>query len=105
MISNDYLKQTCANSHAMACLLQSEIKKLNKKDLNFRYPVQANVIFLQMTPELLGYLQSYFIGVDEWGRDEEENKWVLVRVMTSYSTTKEKVFEFIEALKSYYKQE
>ncbi len=89
---NDLWRKNAENANKMAKLLADEAKKI--KGIEIVYPVQANAVFVKLPKEKIErFRQKTFFYV--W--DAEKG---IVRWMTSFATTEEDVYEFLDLIKS-----
>jgi threonine aldolase len=65
----------------------------------FKYPPEANAVFVSMPLALSDFLETKYRGLGEWELDGKDN--VVVRLMTSHSTTEEKVRTFVQWIASW----
>jgi threonine aldolase len=88
---NDLWKETATNSNKMAQLLKQEVSKI--PEVKITMPVEANGVFAQIPREITQPLQEKFFFYP-WNEKKSEVRW-----MTSFDTTKEDIYEFVELIK------
>jgi threonine aldolase len=90
-LANDLWKKLATHSNKMAALLAAELSKL--PDIHITQKVQANGVFAILPENVIAELQKrYFFYI--WNESFHE-----IRLMTSFDTTEEAVYSFIEDLK------
>merc|ERR1719354_909142 len=103
LISDSFLEKNCGHAVKMSSMLKQGLEEIDTKNLiSYPYPVQANVVFPALPPSLCSHLEKNFSGMDVW--EIEEGKSV-VRLMTSWSTSEEKVEEFLRGVREWYEGE
>lgn len=92
LLKDDLWKKNAAHANAMAKLLEQRVRK-DFPQFPILYPVEANSIFLRLSPKIIPELQkaSFF-----WVWDEANS---IVRWMTSWDTTPEDIESFLKILK------
>ena len=91
MLRDDHWAKNASNANSMALYLASEIDKID--ELKVRYKVEANAVFAVTSNKLANHLSSKF-GFYIW--DESVG---LIRLMTSFNTTKKDIDIFIKEIK------
>ena len=89
---NDLCRKNAENANRMAELLAEKVSLIN--GVKIVYPVQANAVFAALPKDKIEEIQkkSFFY---KW--DEERG---IVRWMTSFSTSEEDVYEFVDKVRS-----
>jgi threonine aldolase len=88
---NDLWKETATHSNKMAQILKQEISKI--PEVKITMPVEANGVFAQIPREITQRLQEKFFFYP-WNEKKSEVRW-----MTSFDTTEEEIYEFVELIK------
>jgi len=88
---NDLWKKTASHSNKMAQLLAEEVAKI--PEVTLTEPVEANGVFAIVPQEVIKPLQEQFFFYI-WNEKRSEVRW-----MTSWDTTEEEIFEFVELIK------
>jgi threonine aldolase len=87
---NDLWKETAAHSNKMAKLLEAEVAKI--PEIKITQPVEANGVFAEVPKEIIKPLQEKFFFY-MWNEKRSEVRW-----MTSFDTTKEEIYTFVELI-------
>ena len=93
---NNLWKETATHANKMAKLLESEIAKI--PEIKITQPVDANGVFAIVPREIIEPLQNKFFFY-VWDDTKPEVRW-----MTSFDTTENEVFEFVELIKKLLKK-
>ena len=93
---NNLWKETAAHANKMAKLLESEIVKI--PEIKITQPVDANGVFAIVPREIIEPLQNKFFFY-VWDDTKPEVRW-----MTSFDTTENEVFKFVELIKKLLKK-
>lgn len=88
---NDLWKETATHANKMAKLLEAEIIKIPK--IKITQPIEANGIFAIVPPEIIEPLQKEFFFY-VWDEKNSEVRW-----MTSFDTTEDEIYGFVDLLK------
>jgi threonine aldolase len=88
---NDLWKETATHANKMAKLLEAEVSKI--PEIKITQPVEANGVFAEVPPEIIIPLQQKFFFY-MWNEKRSEVRW-----MTSFDTTEEEIYEFVELIK------
>ncbi|HKJ79665.1 MAG TPA: low specificity L-threonine aldolase [Prolixibacteraceae bacterium] len=88
---DDLWKTTATHSNKMAKLLAEEVGKIPQ--VTITEPVEANGVFAIIPPEIIKPLQERFFFYT-WNEKRSEVRW-----MTSWDTTEEEIYEFVDLLK------
>lgn len=88
---NDLWKETATHANKMAKLLEAEVSKI--PEIKITQPVEANGVFAEVPPEIIEPLQQKFFFY-MWNEKRSEVRW-----MTSFDTTEEEIYEFVELIK------
>ena len=88
---NDLWKQNASHSNDMAKLLVAEVAKI--PEIKITQPVEANGVFAIVPPEIIEPLKEQFFFY-MWNEAISEVRW-----MTSFDTTKEEIYEFVDLIK------
>jgi threonine aldolase len=88
---NDLWKTTAAHANKMAKLLEKEINQI--PEIKITHPVDANGIFAVVPRKIIQPLQEQFFFY-MWDDSKSEVRW-----MTSFDTTEDEIFEFVELIK------
>ena len=87
LLSNDLWLKNATQANQMAQLLAKEISKIS--NMTLAYPTQANAVFVKIDPRYIPLLQKEYMFY-VW--DEKTN---VVRLMTSFNTTPNDVYQFV----------
>ncbi|MFP4349342.1 MAG: threonine aldolase family protein [Thermodesulfobacteriota bacterium] len=91
LLTDDLWWKNASHANAMAKLLAREVERI--PGIRITRKVESNGVFAILPPHLIPGLQrKYFFYV--WNESTSEVRW-----MTSFDTTPEEVFDFIESLK------
>ncbi len=93
---NDLWKETATHSNNMAKLLENEILKI--PELKITQPVEANGVFAIVPRKIIEPLQKEFFFYI-WDDTKNEVRW-----MTSFDTTEEEIYEFVQLIKNLLKR-
>lgn len=88
---NDLWKETATHANNMAKLLESEVSKI--PEIKITQEVVANGIFTLVPPQIIKPLQDKFFFY-VWDEINSEVRW-----MTSFDTTEEEIFSFVNLIK------
>lgn len=88
---NDLWKETASHANKMAKLLQTEVDKI--PEIKITQPVVANGVFAVVPRKIIEPLQNRFFFYI-WDNTKPEVRW-----MTSFDTTEDEIFEFVELIK------
>ncbi|QGY45443.1 aminotransferase class V-fold PLP-dependent enzyme [Maribellus comscasis] len=88
---NDLWKQNAGHSNNMARLLKNELAKI--PEIKITQPVEANGVFAIVPPEIIAPLKERFFFY-MWNDGMSEVRW-----MTSFDTTEEEIYEFVNLIK------
>ena len=88
---NDLWKETATHSNKMAKLLEAEVSKI--AEIKITQPVEANGIFAEVPKEIIEPLQKQFFFY-MWNEKRSEVRW-----MTSFDTTEEEIYKFVDLIK------
>lgn len=88
---NDLWKETATHANKMAQLLKAEVAKI--PEIKITQPVVANGVFAVVPRKIIEPLQKRFFFYI-WDDTNSEVRW-----MTSFDTTKEEIFEFVDLIK------
>jgi len=88
---NDLWKETASHANKMAMLLSKEVA--NIPEIEITHPVDANGIFAVVPRKIVKPLQEHFFFYI-WDDTKPEVRW-----MTSFDTTEEEIFEFVDLIK------
>lgn len=93
---NDLWKETASHSNKMAKLLEAEVKKI--PEIKFTQPVEANGVFAVVPRKIIEPLQERFFFYI-WDEKNSEVRW-----MTSFDTTENEIYEFVDLIKTLLKE-
>lgn len=93
---NDLWKKTATHANKMAQLLKTEVEKI--PEIKITQPVFANGVFAIVPRNIIEPLQQRFFFYI-WDDTKPEVRW-----MTSFDTTEEEIFEFVEMIKDLVKE-
>ena len=88
---SDLWKQNAGHSNNMAKLLESEVAKI--PEIKLTQPVEANGVFAIVPPEIIEPLKEQFFFY-MWNETISEVRW-----MTSFDTTAEEIYGFVDLIK------
>ncbi|MBU5438776.1 low specificity L-threonine aldolase [Tissierella sp. MSJ-40] len=91
-LENDLWKENATNANNMGKYFSEELSKFPR--ITLKNNVETNMIFAHMEKDLIKRLQEKF---DFYVLDDKTN---LVRLVTSFDTTKEDIDEFIEVIRN-----
>jgi threonine aldolase len=94
---HDLWKETASHANKMAKLLEAEVAKI--PEIKLTQPVNANGIFAIVPRKIIQPLQEKFFFYI-WNDVTSEVRW-----MTSFDTTEEEIFEFVDLIKELIKNE
>ncbi|WP_319228859.1 low specificity L-threonine aldolase [Draconibacterium orientale] len=90
-LENDLWKETASHSNKMAKLLEAEVAKIPQ--IKITQPVSANGVFANVPKEIIEPLRERFFFYT-WDEIQSEVRW-----MTSFDTTEEEIYAFVELIK------
>ena len=91
LLSNDLWLQNAKHANEMAKLLEKEIRKIPQ--IKITQEVETNAVFAIVPKKYISTLQEkYFFYI--WDEESLEVRW-----MTSFDTTKEDIYEFVDCIR------
>ena len=96
-LSDNRWYRYAAHSNRVAASLRNQLLAL--PDIELIYPVEANLLFLNMPEKILKVLQEYGYQPDYW---DNKNGTVQVRFVTAFNTTENDIDQLISVIRTAY---